>query len=373
MTSVNTNASGVFTFNSVAAGSYYVRTNAGLQINGSAPINQVYNGVTCINCTVQTSGGTLVTVNNGLTTSGINFTLARGGVITGTITAAFNGALLSGIGAQVFNSAGVSVGTFNTNGSGVFTTVGLPADTYYVRTSTGVGYINQLWQNMPCAGNNGCVVTTGTPVVVAGTATTSGINFALTLGGRISGTVTDASNSQPLLNVPVTVFSSSGANMGSVNTDASGNYTTSGLPAGFYYLRTTTGTIIENNQTLGFVDQLWNGTQCVPACLNPTAGTPVTVTNGATTSGVNFALSRGGLVAGGVIDAVTGVGVASVTVQVYTSAGALAKTAATNAGGGYTIAGLTPGTYYARVHRCPVPCFIRTDCITGCPAVLGVQ
>ena len=38
-------------------------------------------------------------------------------------------------------------------------------------------------------------MTAGTPVVVTGTATMSGINFALALGGRISGKVTDASNS----------------------------------------------------------------------------------------------------------------------------------------------------------------------------------
>ena len=215
-----------------------------------------------------------------------------------------------------------------------------------MRTSTLAGYINQQWQNHACPQAD-CVVTAGTPVVVTANATTSGIDFALSLGARISGKVTDASNSQVLTNVAVGVFTSTGVNLGNVNTDLSGNYTTSGLPPGTYYLRTSTPVLFVNNQQLAFVDQLWSGTQCVPACLNPTAGTPITITN-ADTSGVNFALSRGGMIAGGVIDAATSVGLPSVTVQIYTAAGVLAKSAGTNPAGGYTIAGLPPGTYYAR-------------------------
>ena len=51
------------------------------------------------------------------------------------MTAAAINTPLSGIGAQVFNSAGVSFGTYNTNASGVFIAGGLPAGTYYVRTA----------------------------------------------------------------------------------------------------------------------------------------------------------------------------------------------------------------------------------------------
>ena len=51
-----------------------------------------------------------------------------------------------------------------------------------------------------------------------------------------------------LTNVAVQVFSSSGVNLGAVNTDNSGNYTTLGLPAGTYYVRTSTGTLFELSQ-----------------------------------------------------------------------------------------------------------------------------
>jgi hypothetical protein len=363
----NTN-SGVYTFSNVSPGSYYVRTNA--PAGGIPYINQLYDGVTCLNsCSIFTTvGATRVNVSSGGTTSGINFTLQRGGVITGTITAAATNLPLQFIGAQVFNSAGVSFGTFNTDVSGNYSTGGLPAGTYYVRTSNNAGYVNQLWQGGSCP-QTGCLVTTGTPVVVTGTATTSGINFALALGGRISGKVTDASNGQAL-NVQVTVFTSSGVSLGNANTDASGNYTTSGLPPGSYFLRSATGLVFVNNQQLAFVDQLYDGTPCVPFCLNPTAGTPVTVTSGTTTGNVNFGLSRGGSVIGAVIDSATGVGIPSMGVQIYTSAGVLAKAAATNAGGGYTVAGLPPGTYYARTSS-PNGVFYLDALYKGMPCSYG--
>jgi hypothetical protein len=364
---------GAYTFSNVAAGSYYVRTNA--PAGGIPYINQLYNGVTCVNCSVLTTGGgTLVTVSNGGTTTDIDFTLQRGGVITGTITNATGGAPLANIGAQIINSAGVSLGAFNTNASGVFTSAGLPADTYYVRTANNLGYINQQWQNLTCP-QSGCAGTAGTPVVV-NAATVSGIDFALTLGGRISGQVTDASNSQGLPFVSVALFSSAGVGLGTLNTDNAGNFTTSGLPPGTYFLRTQTGLIFANNQQLAFVDQLYSGTPCVPFCLNPTVGTPVVVTAGATTSSVNFALSRGGAIAGGVIDTSTDVGLGSVSVQIYTAAGVLAKTAGTNTGGGYTVAGLPPGTYYARTSM-PNGVFYQDglydgmSCSSGCSVTSG--
>jgi len=296
-----TTVSGVYTFSNVATGSYYVRTNA--PAGGIPYINQLYNGVNCLSaCSIFTNvTATVITVTSGATTSGINFTLQRGGSITGTIIAAVPNAPLSNVGAQVFNSAGVSFGTFNTNAAGVYTTTGLPAGTYYVRTANTRTYIGQLWQGQSCP-QTACIVTSGTPIIVNATAV-SGINFALATGGVISGTVTDASNASNLQNVAVQIFSSSGVNLGSVNTDPSGNYTTTGLPAGSYYLRTSTGPLFANNETFALVDQLWNGTSCVPFCLNPTAGTPVAVTTFDATNGINFALSRGSMIAGTVIDA----------------------------------------------------------------------
>ena len=341
---VNSNAaaSGAYTFSNVATGSYYVRTNS------SSLINQVYPNIVCLSCNAMTNGGTLVTVTNGLTMAGINFALNEGGHISGTITNSAGGAVIANIGVQIFNAAGVGLGVVNTNASGVYTSSGLPAGTYYARTTNNLGFVNEQWNGLACPQNE-CLATAGTPIVVTGTATTSGINFSLTMGGKISGTLTDATTLTPITFMAVTLFSSAGVNLGNVNTDSTGTYTSQGLPAGTYYARTATGAIFLNNQTLGYIDQLWNGTGCVPACLSPTTGTPITVTSGATTSGINFTLTEAGSVSGIVVDAgALTTGLSSVGVQIYTAGGALAKTTSTNTVGGYTVVGLPAGTYYAR-------------------------
>ena len=95
---------------------YYVRTNTSVP---SGFINQLYNGVVCVTCTVTTSGGTLVPVTAGGATTGINFTLAPGAHISGTITTAVGGAAMSGMSVQFFNAAGVPIGAANSNAGGM--------------------------------------------------------------------------------------------------------------------------------------------------------------------------------------------------------------------------------------------------------------
>ena len=105
------------------------------------------------------------------------------------------------------------------------------------RTNTTLNFINQLYNGVVCLG---CNVTTsgGTLVQVTANTNTSGINFALSTSGRISGTITNADGGALLQNVSAQIFSSTGTLLTSFNTNASGFYQTSGLPAGTYYVRT---------------------------------------------------------------------------------------------------------------------------------------
>ena len=330
---VQTNGSGVYSLGGLAAGSYYVRTTG-----GGAFINQLYNGVACQNCNVTTSGGTLVAVAAGATTSSINFSLTTGGRISGTITNAAGGAPIQNIAAQIFNASGVSLGQFNSNASGVYTTPGLPAGTYYVRTQNSLNFVNQLHSGVECP-ITGCVPTLGAPVTVTLGVTTSNINFALAGGGQISGTVTNAVGGAPIQSVPMLLYNALGRFLSNVSTNASGSYTFAGLPAGNYFIRTNDG--------LGFVPELYDDVPCVPFC-NPTTGAPIGVTAGATTSGRDFVLTAGGSISGTVRNANTLQPIASVLVNVYTSTGLLARGLSTDANGNYTIPGLPAGTYYAR-------------------------
>ncbi len=333
LSNVNTNASGVYTFAGLAATSYYVRTNG-----GGALINQLHNGVICINCTVTTSGGTLVPVTSGGTAT-IDFALSPGGRISGTVTNASGGAPLQNILVQLFSATGANLGSFNTNASGVYTTRGLPDGTYYLRTSNTQGFVDKLFDNRSCPGAV-CPPTTGTAVVVAGTGTVGTRNFALAQGGRISGTITNAATAAPLQSgFSVQVYTEAGVLAGQVSPDASGNYLTSAVPAGRYYIRST--------NSAGFIDELYDDLPCIGLC-SVTAGTPVDVTVGVTTTSRNFALSQGGHIAGTVRDAATSALLAQIRVTAVLADGTLVKGVGTNSNGDYVILGLPAGTYYVR-------------------------
>ena len=90
---------------------------------------------------------------------------------------------------------------------------------------------------------------------------------------------------------------------------------------------------------------------CPAACAPTlTTGTPVVITDGATRTGVDFALASGaGAITGTVTDTGTGTGLPNVQVSIYNAAGVVVKsvTSAANTGG-YAVRGLAPGTYYAR-------------------------
>jgi hypothetical protein len=329
----NTNASGVYTIGGLAPGSYYVRTN-----QGGSFINEIYNDIPCQQCAVTTSGAALVPVTAGATTSNINFALATGGRISGFVTNASGGAAIQGVAVQLFNSQSVSMGQFNTQANGSYTTAGLPAGTYYVRTNNTLGFINELYNDIQCP-MAVCQASDGTPITVTLGVTTTNINFALNAtSGKISGTVTTAGGA-PLQNVTVQTYNSLGRFLGGVTTDASGNYSTQSLPDGTYYLRTA--------NTLGLIDEVYDDGPCLAQC-QPLTGVPVNIVGGAAVTGKNFALSLGGVIAGTMRDAGTLAPLPSVNVAVYTSTGLLARASSTNNNGAYIVVGLPAGTYFLR-------------------------
>lgn len=340
LSSSSTNGSGFYTLAGLSNGSYYVKTNG----SGSF-INQLYNGVTCVgtnNIINNCPGGTLVSVTGGGTTPNINFTLNAGGQFSGTVTSTSGSTPIQNILAQVFNASNVNLATFPTNASGVYTTSGLPAGTYYVRTGGSLPYIHKLYNNLPCTGGS-CTATSGTPIVIAGPGITSGINFSLDPGGQFSGTITNASTAQAIQGVNAQIFNSSGTFLGSAGTNSSGNYTTSGLPAGTYYSRTS--------NTLGYVEKLYNNKPCALGGCNSTitSGDPIAVSVGVNTPNINYALDQGGRISGTITNSATSAPLQGVNANIYNLAGTLVGSSPqSDASGNFTTGGLPAGSYYAR-------------------------
>ena len=329
-----TDASGVYTIIGLATGTYYARTTNSLWY-----LDELHEDLPCPggSCTVTT--GTGVSVTAGATTANIDFGLTLGGTITGTVTDEATGAPLAGIDVRVEPAAGGSVGGAETNAAGLYIVAGLVTGTYYVRTSGSLPHIDELYYDLPCPGGN-CTVTAGTGVSVTVGATTANIDFGLTLGGAITGTVTDAGTSAPIADVGVQVYTASGGWAGSATTNAAGAYTVADLAAGTYYVRTT--------NSLPYVDELYDSLPCPGGNCTMAAGTGVSVAPGAATANIHFGLTPGGTITGLVTNTATGTPLASLVVQVFASGGGWAANATTNGAGVYAVTGLATGTYYVR-------------------------
>jgi len=331
-----TNASGVYSAAGLTPGTYVARTF----VDSTSPfMDEGYLNQSCSpSCNL--TALTAFVVNDGATTTNINFTLALGGGIAGTVTDAVTLAGIPNTWIDIYSSTGSYVKSGFTNASGVYSALGLAPGSYFGRTFTSTQtYIEELYNDIPCAPS--CTITSGTPIAVSGTATTNNINFALSPGGAIAGTVTDAGTGNPLQSVSVQVYTSSGSFIRLASTNAMGAYTVSGLPPGTYFARTATSSNV-NNQ-----DELYNNIPCTPTC-TITSGTPISVIGTSTTNGISFVLPVGATISGTVTDARTGAPGVSITVQMFTAAGVSVKSGFTNSSGVYSVTGLPTGSYYAR-------------------------
>lgn len=309
-------------------GTYFVVTS-----NNFGYINEAYNNVACVGC--DPTLGTPVTVTAGSITEGINFALSKGSHISGIVAGAGAASPVSSI--NIFDATGTLVTVATSGDSGIYTTAALRPGTYYVGTKNSAGFVDELYNDIACLN---CIPTLGTPISVAIGSDVSGVNFVLNVGGRISGAITDATNSAPIQNVAVQIYNAAGALVATTNTDTFGRYISAGgLPTGTYFVRTA------NDR--GFTDKLYNNITC--AGCGVTTGTPVFVTAGSTTSGINLALSPGGRISGTVTNAATSAPLKQVMVEIFNSSGALVTTGATDCSGNYVSqAGMPTGTYFAR-------------------------
>src|SRR5262249_35680719 len=129
--------------------------------------------------------------------------------------------------------------------------------------------------------------------------------------GSISGKVTDSTNSTPLQSIEVDIIDSNGYWTDYGYTDASGDYTVTGLPDGNYFA------LAYSYQD--YASQLYDGINCT-GC-DPLTGTAISVTGGGITSGIDFALSPGGHISGTITDSANGTPIPNVSVYLFTSTG----------------------------------------------------
>ncbi|MFC1591499.1 carboxypeptidase regulatory-like domain-containing protein [Thermodesulfobacteriota bacterium] len=292
----NTDREGYFSIK-VPAGTYYIGTYTGCDESGTAG--------THIDAHWTSAGGTgdcseaeAVRVGDGQTVANIDFTLGQGSVIAGRVTAS-DGTPLPGVCVDV--SGGPCWENWQNGTStdaGGYYSITVPAGSYYVATSvgcdeTGAGstYVDAHWTS--AGGTSECFEAGA--VRVGDGQTVSNIDFTLSQGSVITGRVT-TSDGTPLPGVCVDAFGGQCWD----NWKAGGTTATDGsyeivVPPGSYHLLT----YVQCDDTTGAVknysDEFWTSTGGSQNCEK---SEPVTLQQGQTVSGIDFALDQGAVITG---------------------------------------------------------------------------
>ncbi len=264
-----------------------------------------------------------VTVTVGNVTSTINAQLARGGQISGLVTAE-DGTPLADANVTIYSSSNSWINSAQTDADGTYVVKGLLAGSYRLLFAppASSAYVKE-WYNNKLDRNQGDLVS-----VTLGNET-SGINAQLAPGGQISGQVT-TEDGTPLENVAVTIYTSDGDYLASTNTNVQGGYISTGLRDGSYR--------VNFNSTLTHVGEYYNNkTSSDTADL-------VAVTVGNVTSGIDAQLARGGLIRGRVMG--DGCPLRSVMVRVWPIDGNRTVSAPSTSERGYYTTSAVPGGSY---------------------------
>ncbi len=304
-----------------------------------------------------------------------------GGGISGKVTATATGDPLPGGRVEARNAYGYYEGSATTGASGEYTIAGLEAGSYFLTTEDFDGYVDELYDDLPCPGGGpyGCEVTDGIPVAVTVNTTTTGISFELDQGGVISGQVTESTTGDPLADVRVEIYDSGGSHIDSEYTDAAGGYSVAGLATGSYFASA------EDSE---LANELYDDVPCpggAPYGCDPRTGTPVAVSVNSTTPGIDFVLDRLGAVSGTVTDAATGDPISGIRVEIYDSGGSHIVSDHTDASGTYRAGGLPAGTCFAVAESydfadelyddipCPGGAYWGCDATTGTPIEVTIN
>jgi protocatechuate 3,4-dioxygenase beta subunit len=225
-----------------------------------------------------------------------------------------------------------------TSANGQFSVIGLAPGSYLLCFSpygdtvghSATGYLPGCYRQQPYSYGS-----SGTPVTVLAGKMTSGLVDYLRVAGALSGRVTDSAG-QPLANVTVSVFDPDDVNQTGHNTvtRADGSYTATGLDAGSYQVCFYSPGVLGASST-GYLDECYDNR---PPYYS---GTPVPVTLGHLSTGINAQLATAGAITGRVTDP-SGSPVQGISASVF---GAGYGNSTSDSSGAYTITGLPTGAH----------------------------
>jgi len=379
LTSTVFDGAGNYTVKGIPGGTYRVFLETGFDANFHIP--EIYGDVQCNLCDLlaYNGSGSPVSLTNGVTKSGIDFSLVKGAQIEGRLIDEITSAPLDSDGlVYVFNetnqfiAVGLVIGTnANPTSTGSYKIGGLLPGTYFVQGGDGGNefYIRELYADKPCPWSGCDRGGGGTPINLGSQEHRSGIDFELKYGGKISGNITDALTGLAIPNfLNIQFYNSNGEVAGGANVNFStGDYTSSrAMPPGVYSART--GSMFSGDFGYDYYNNLYIMEKYDPAGNIDCPGVTCDLSTGnisvstydpsgvdpegdATTSGIDFALDTGFSFSGTITDLSTSSPLERVHVLVYDDNGDFAHWASTDINGDFTVSGLPAGTYYAKTNN----------------------
>ncbi len=277
----------------------------------------------------------LIQVNSGGPIAGIDFSLAPGGTISGSIYDGTSFVPLANVDLDCYDSTGRRMAaTAKSDAGGAYVIGPLPAGTLYLRSDPGIGswyaaqfYLGQIDIHFADA------------ITVTAGQDTPNVDFGLLVGGSIEGTVRDGS-AIALGNIDLDLFDAITGTRLRIGTTtlADGTYSIAGLAPGNYVLR------CDPALDQGYAMSYYNGK------LTKSTADILTVTSAGVLAGVDFVLGPGGSISGRVTDGENLRSVGNIDMDVLDAVTLLPldQDALTDADGQYTLAGLPPGAYVVR-------------------------
>lgn len=297
---------------------------------GNGLLGQVYPAMACVNC--QIDDGESIVVADANDVVGLDFALQAPATIAGLVTDAQNGGPIEGALVSVLDATTLEVvatATTWTDGSyesGEF----VPGDVRLLASAA--NHFAVSFGNAACV--PGCKPEDGV-VVAAGEGKTDGVDFGLTPGASIAGTVNGPGGPVPGVTVIVTDANGTAT---LATTDATGSYATgTALQAGTYRVRT--------RNAPGLVDEAWPNHLCPGARCDAATGDGVVVTAGQATTGIDFVLVAGTRLAGTVTAAADGAPVQTTLVARHAATQFEFDIQSDPAGGFDTVTGLPGGNW----------------------------
>ncbi|MEO1084829.1 MAG: carboxypeptidase-like regulatory domain-containing protein, partial [Acidobacteriota bacterium] len=256
-------------------------------------VTELYDDVPCPDENCDFGRATPVTTRIGEVTQLGDIRLTRAAAVEGRLFDAETSAPVRG--RVVLASAASGRLEFTTSDAdGRYRIEGLVGGTYYAFTDAG-DYAEQAYDGVSCLGF--CQPGFGTPFEVTSGETTSGIDFPLRRLGEVRGVV-QAVDGTPLPGLQVAARTFEGQAVASTSSAADGTYRLAGLRSGSY-LFTAEWDGFQNGPR--YVSELYRDVPCDLSAVDEcpwTSGTPAEVTVGQIVEGIDFSLSRGGVISG---------------------------------------------------------------------------